>query len=204
MPISARLPPLSGTRDSSPDSEDAATARSPETGLSVPVNASDEALDLAVDLLTPSYKGRLVPNVQVGELNVDEVPGLSLALAMPPVIVDAQIVLTNRQELEVEYRLPDVVAALCMKAHAYQERLLSRDALDVWRLLEAAHAAGVIAEKWTPQGSRLDASRLLYRYFAEVGTSGPPAATRDSKQQARIRSLLRSVVAPPPPHAEQR
>lgn len=75
-----------------------------------------------------------MPNVQVGELNVDEVPGLSLALAMPPVIVDAQVALTDGEELEVQYRLPDLVAALCMKAHAYQERLLPRDALDVWRL----------------------------------------------------------------------
>jgi hypothetical protein len=168
------------------------------------LHTPDESLDLTVDLLTPSYKGRLVPNVQVGQLNVDEVPGLSLALAMPPVVTHAQVVLTGGQTLDVLYRLPDVVAALCMKAHAYRERFLPRDALDIWRLLEAAHAAGVVAEKWAPQGARLDASRLLYRYFAETDMLGPRAATRDAKQQARIRSLLRAVVAPPSPPTEQR
>lgn len=35
---------------------------------------------------------------------------------------------------------------------------------------------GVAAGEWTPRGSRLDASRLLYRYFAQAGASGPRAA----------------------------
>jgi hypothetical protein len=168
------------------------------------VHSSGETLDLSVDLLTPSYKGRLVSNVQVGQLNVDEVPGLNLALAMPPVVVEVQVLLTDGKVLDMQYRLPDVVAALCMKAHAYRERLLPRDAVDVWRLLEAAHAAGIVAQDWKPQGSSLDASRLLYRYFAEAHMSGPHAATQHTQQQARIRTLLRAVVAPPPPAPSER
>jgi len=159
-----------------------------------------EDIDLTIDLLTPSYKGRLVSNVPVGDFVVDEVPALSLALAMDAVTVQAVVTLTDGEAIDIEYRLPSVVAALCMKIHAYGERRQGRDALDVWRLLETAYSAGVRSAGWNPRGGgvRLDASRLVYQHFIDVSAPGPRAATQDTQQQARIRTLARAVVSEPP------
>ena len=158
------------------------------------------SLDLAIDILAPSYKGRLVSNVQVGQLSVDEIPALSLALAMDPTIVNASVLLTDERTLDVDYRLPHVVAALCMKAYAFRHRRFDRDAVDIWRLLEAAYASGVRAADWNPaeHGFRRDASYFLYEDFGEPTTPGPRVATANTQRQARIRTLLRAVVARPP------
>src|SRR5690242_17228900 len=48
-------------------------------------------LDLAIDILAPSYHGRLLSNQRHGDLIVDEIPGLAFALARPPVIVDLRV-----------------------------------------------------------------------------------------------------------------
>jgi hypothetical protein len=155
---------------------------------------------LAVDLLTPSYTGRLETNVAVGDLSVDAVPALGLALATPPTRVRARLTLTDGEVLDVPLALPDVSAALCIKALAFVGRRSPRDAVDVWRLLEAAHAAGVRAEGWNPDGvgARLDASRIVHREFGTPAGPGMRAATRDRGLQARIRALALEVVARPP------
>jgi hypothetical protein len=176
-------------------------------------------LDLSIDLLAPADTPQMRSNVTVGDLTVDEIPGLRLALAMPATWVQARVRLTSRPLptlsgqspapgaepgpasepglLHVRLPLPDVQAALCLQAFAYRDRLTSRDALDIWRLLEAAHAAGVRAEGWTPRGARLDAARVLHSLYARAGKAGPEAASSDRRTQARIRALLLEVVARP-------
>jgi hypothetical protein len=158
-----------------------------------------DTLPLAVDLLTPSYTGRLETNVGVGDLSVDAVPALGLALAAPPTAVRTRLTLTDGETLDFPLALPDVSAALCLKALAFAGRRSSRDAVDVWRLLEAAHAAGVRAGRWNPDGTgvRLDTSRVVHREFAVPAGAGVHAASRDRRLQARIRALALEVVARP-------
>jgi hypothetical protein len=71
-----------------------------------------DTLPLAVDLLTPSYTGRLETNVGVGDLSVDAVPALGLALAAPPTAVRTRLTLTDGEILDFPLALPDVSAAL--------------------------------------------------------------------------------------------
>ena len=73
---------------------------------------------LAIDVLAPSYLGRLMPNQPRGDLVVDEIPGLLDALRLPPVEVAARAILTDSTQFDVRVPLPDVRAALVMKAHA--------------------------------------------------------------------------------------
>jgi hypothetical protein len=161
------------------------------------VRRAHDTLPLAVDLLTPSFTGRLETNVLVGDLSVDAVPALGLALATPPTKVRARLALTDGHVLDVPLSLPDVSAALCLKALAYVGRRAARDAVDVWRLLEAAHAAGVRAEHWNPAGGgvRGDAARIVHREFGTPAAPGVRTATRDKRLQARIRALTLEVVA---------
>jgi len=69
-------------------------------------------LTLAIDVLAPSYENRLVVNRKHGELYVDEVPGLALALARTPVTVALDVTLTSGIQASAFLMLPDVVAAL--------------------------------------------------------------------------------------------
>ena len=93
--------------------------------------------------------------------------------------------------------LPDLVSALCLKAYAYRDRLNRRDAADIWRLLEAAAAAGARPEGWVLRGNRLDAARVLDSSFEAPSSQGPRRASADRGIQRRIRALVRQVVADP-------
>lgn len=151
--------------------------------------------ELAVDVLAPSFTSRLRANRPHGSLLVDEVPGVAFALARPATVVAAEVVLTSGPPLRTELHLPDVVAALCLKAYAYAGRWQRRDALDVWRLLEAAHAAGARAADWPTSATPRDAAAILRRHFGRPASQGPPDASAVTAQQARIRALVAEVVA---------
>lgn len=155
---------------------------------------ADAPLDLVIDVLAPSYVGRLVADRPYGELTVDEVPGLHLALARPPTAIIANVRLTNGAVLTYSVPLPEVTAALVMKAYGYRARLLDRDAVDIWRLLEAANADGVSTATWPTGGSARDAAETLNRYFRDPGAIGLRQATRDSRHATRIRALVAQVV----------
>lgn len=161
------------------------------------VETTDGDLELTIDVLTPSYTGTLNSNQPVGDLFVDEVPGLALALSRSATVVRLETTLSDGTTLAYTAPLPDVVSSLCMKAYAYRGRFKQRDALDIWRLLEAANAAGVTAPSWPASATGRDAARLLHRHFGRPGAAGPSDATPDRASQARIRALVLQVVAAP-------
>lgn len=155
---------------------------------------SEGELDLVVDVLAPSYVGRLLTNQTHGELVVDEVPGLALALARAATRVRIDVLLTSGTRLVTALAIPDVESALCLKAYAYRGRFEARDALDVWRLLEAAYAAGVRAEAWPKGAVGTDAARILQAHFGLPSSRGPSSATASRQQQTRISALVAQVV----------
>ena len=152
-----------------------------------------------IDVLAPSYLGRLLTNQSHGAIVVDEVPGLAEALHLAPVRVSVTAALTDATDVDVTLHLPDARAALILKAYAYRGRWSHRDALDIWRLLEAASQAGHRAADWPPGLGARDAAQILHEFFAAPAATGPKAATRDPSAQARIRALVHQVVPPPTP-----
>jgi hypothetical protein len=132
-----------------------------------------------------------------GDLVVDEIPGLLDALRLPPVHVAASAILTDTTQVDVRVPLPDVRAALVMKAHAYAGRLSDNDALDIWRLLQSAANAGHTAADWPRGSTACDAAVLLHRHFAAPSSGGPRRATPNRTNQARIRALTAHVVPNP-------
>lgn len=130
---------------------------------------------------------------------VDEVPGLLLALRLDPVHVALTATLSDGAELTTTLLLPDVRAMLVLKAFAYRGRMGSADALDVWRLLEAANAAGLTPDDWPKGADGRDGSRLLHAHFAAPGSGGEGRAAPARDAQARIRALTHRIVAAPQP-----
>jgi hypothetical protein len=61
-------------------------------------------------VLAPSFAGELVNNQRHGDLYVDEVPGLALAILRPATLVEVRVRLSGGESLETTLRLPDVVA----------------------------------------------------------------------------------------------
>lgn len=154
-------------------------------------------LDLQIDILVPSHSGLIVNNHPFGDLVVDAIPGLAVAIARPPTPLRVSATLTTGEELGYEIQLPDVIAALCMKAYAYRWRSSERDALDIWRLLEIAQHLKMSTSNWPAGASGLDTAKILHRHFGQVASAGTGKAAVDRAAQARIRALVAAIVPPP-------
>ncbi|WP_020017023.1 hypothetical protein [Promicromonospora sukumoe] len=150
-----------------------------------------------IDVLVPSYLGKHQPNQELGALVVDAVPGLSLALALPATEVMLRAHLSNGSAVELSLSLPDVRAALVLKAYAYRERLTTRDAVDVWRLLESAESAGLQAGDWPVRASGRDAAAYLHQFFGAAGAPGARRASPSPATQARVRVLVQKLIPRP-------
>lgn len=156
---------------------------------------TDGEHELAIDVLAPSFHGKMMSNQVAGDLVVDAVPGLGLALSMSATILDVAVTLSTGRQIAFQMALPDVRAALVLKAHAYRGRLEEKDAVDIWRLLVAAQAAGHGRDDWPNGLEGRDGGAYLKSYFGDAGSQGPKKASPDRGTQARIRALVRVLVA---------
>jgi hypothetical protein len=152
-------------------------------------------LELVVDILAPSFQGTLVPNQRYGELVVDEVPGLSLALHRSGLAVNLRVRLTDGNELVMRLMLPDLSSALCLKALAYRGRFAAKDAMDLWRLLNAAYAAGLSESAWPATVTGRQAAQVLHRFFGTPGAAGLKQMSASFSERTRMQALVRQVVA---------
>jgi len=146
----------------------------------------------AIDLLVPAYTSRARDNVRVGELQTTEVPGLALALNRPPVRSSLRMMmLDGRTTLTADVLLPDEESALVLRAYAWHVRGDGKDAVDLWRALEIASAAGVTLE--AVAAAEADrASELIRVAFLSPGTAIDALATaRGLSRQERIRMKTR-------------
>jgi hypothetical protein len=155
------------------------------------------SFDLVVDILAPSYQGKLLSNQQHGHLVVDEIPGADLSLARPPMLVDLQVRLTGGATMNMRLALPDVSAATCMKALAYRGRFADKDAVDLLRLLTTAYEVGLTVENWPTGVIGRDAGEALHRFFGRPSAAGLGQASMQPSDRARMRALVQAVVARP-------
>lgn len=151
-------------------------------------------LDLVVDILAPSYRGKLVPNQRHGELVVDEIPGLALALHRPAMFVDVNVRLTGKKDLAMRVALPDLPGALCLKALAYRGRFAAKDAVDLLRLLTAAYAAGLREDDWPRGVTARAAAEVLHRFFGVPSGTGLKEVSSMRADRTRVQALVRQVV----------
>jgi hypothetical protein len=130
-------------------------------------------------------------------LVVDEVPGLALALARPAATVALRVRISGGDELQMRILLPDLHSALCIKALAYRGRYADKDAVDLWRLINAAHAAGLTADAWPATPTGQDAADTLHRFFGRSGGAGLRQATRQASEHTHMRAIIQAVVPRP-------
>ncbi|GAA1018850.1 hypothetical protein Aple_025740 [Acrocarpospora pleiomorpha] len=138
------------------------------------------AHELTIDLLVPSTSTRHEPNVDVGPIVADGVPGLSVSLARPGLRLPLRITLSTGTELPFDAIIPDLASALALKIFSYGSRFATRDEEDIKRLLKIAHATGL---NWPSSPTFRDAARVVHRYI-------DTRAQRD----AELRALARTIV----------
>jgi hypothetical protein len=90
--------------------------------------------------------------------------------------------------------VPNLMAALFVKTVGYADRRARKDALDVWRLLEAYRLAFPSPPQWPRSGSAGDAAEILRRDFGQASGTGVRAASSSRADRTRIRALVLYAV----------
>lgn len=148
----------------------------------------------AIDVLVPADTSRVRHDRAVGELFVDEVPGLRYALSREPLVVELQVRLTTGDSLSLRPAVPELVSAMCLKVLAFRARAEARDAFDVWRLLEASRATGLDASTWPTTSTANEVAEILRAHFVPTNGSGVQAATAVPAHQTRLRQLAVALI----------
>jgi len=149
---------------------------------------------VVIDVLTTSLRDHQVASETFGDLTVDAIPGMHVAMMLPATSVTVQAHLDDGTALTMTLDVMDVQAALVMKAYAYRQRFAVNDAIDVWRLLEAANAAGYTTDDWPHLAGARTAAAYLWTFFGRPGARGPGDSSRHVADQARIRLLIMKIV----------
>jgi hypothetical protein len=158
------------------------------------IRTTDDDLRLVIDVLAPAWGRRLVPNQQHGDIVLDEVPGLSLALSRPGEQIDLTATMLDGTAMSFPAVIPEINSALCLKALGWSSRLAAKDAVDVWRLLRAHRQRMQEPVRWRDSGVQGDAAAILRAGFARPAGGGVRAATTDRAEQAEIRALTLAVL----------
>jgi hypothetical protein len=168
----------------------------------VPVSVvGEQDRSASIDLLVPTYTSRARDTVRVSaDLTTTEVLGLAEALMRPGVAVSLELQRLNGETLMAELTLPDEASAFILKALVWGRRGSSKDAVDLWRTLEVAVAAGVLPDEFSG-GTGEKALKIARRSFDNVNDGAMKAMTSalrlsdEAAQQrhTRIQALLQRV-----------
>lgn len=137
----------------------------------------------------------------VAELNESPIPNLAEALRRPGINVLLELQRLNGTVVSAEVMLPDEASALVLKALVWQRRGVDKDAVDLWRMLEVAAAAGVSPGSFS-DAAGAKASEIAKRSFGKVDdgamksmTSAQHLSTQAAQRRhTRIQALIQRVL----------
>ena len=158
------------------------------------VRTTDGGLSLVIDVLALAWGRRMVPNQRHGDIVLDEIPGLSLALARPGEQIGLTVTMLGGATTSFLPVIPEITSALCLKALGWSSRLAAKDAVDVWRLLRAHRQRIPESTGWPDSGVQGDAVAILRKDFARPAGGGVRAASQDRADQAEIRALTLAIL----------
>lgn len=170
------------------------------------IRTNDDGGLLEVDLLIPhDGVGRPMKRAtQVNGRGFDAIPGLKFALATTPLLVEVKVLLFGKKEdLIFTVPVPDVEAALVLKALAWKSRATDKDLADISSLLEIAHLHKDSLTDWgyadmrlAATGQRKDAARVLHQ-LVDLAGRGRIKPLRGLPSPARLAALIREHIPAP-------
>ncbi|SNT25717.1 hypothetical protein [Rhodococcoides kyotonense] len=162
--------------------------------------SGDAANPLAIDLLVPSTTGMQNETVILGGRGFDAIPGLSLALAAHALDIAVHASLHSGDELSFHVPVPDIEAAVVLKALAWRSRMADKDVSDLCSLMAITHEhKDQLQNGWkldeTAKGARLDAQRALHELLKMIDRQQRiPGMTMAAP---RLGALIRRYVGSP-------
>lgn len=158
---------------------------------------------LDIDILVPSF-GTSHQTVEIAGFGIDGVPGLSLAINAPAVIVQAHVTLTSGDPIQFRVPVPGVESAVVLKALAWNARSAPKDVADLATLFEIVHRHREDLTSWrldeaNVTGTRRDAAIALSRLTERVDRGHYDAAFPPSASPARFSALIRRHASVKPP-----
>jgi hypothetical protein len=155
-----------------------------------------------IDILVPAYTSRPRQNRRVrADLTTTEVPGLATALRRPATSISLDVRRLSGDQSVFPCLIPDEVAALVLKALAWNIRAEQRDAIDIWRCLEIANAAGLGIKdfKGSESTTAAETVRCAFEHRNAAGMAAIENANNLSSEGAdrrftRIAALIERVL----------
>lgn len=170
------------------------------------IRTDEKGARIKVDLLIPhTGVGRpMTRSTEVNGRGFDGIPGLGFALNAMPLLIDVKVLLLGgKEDLTFTVPVPDVEAALILKALAWKSRTSDKDLADISSLMEIVQIHKHSLATWgfenprlAAMGQRLDAARALYQ-LVDLADRGRIKPLRGLQSPARFAALLREHVPAP-------
>lgn len=171
------------------------------------IRTNEDGALIEVDLLIPhDGVGRPMRGpTEVNGRGFDAIPGLGFALNATPLLVDVKVLLrADKEDLAFTVPVPDVEAALILKALAWKSRTADKDLADISSLLEIVQlhknsltSWGYGEERLAAKGQRLDAARVLHQ-LVDLASRNRLKPMQGLSSPARLAALIREHI--PAPH----
>lgn len=151
-----------------------------------------------IDLLVPAPTGKFGQE-ELGGRMFDAAPGIHLALAVRPIVLEVSVLLLDGSTLDFTTRVPTPETATVIKAYATTSRAEAKDLVDLHNLLTIADTYPVEEiGGWalTPgplTGARLDAARIMTALAQQIRFD--PTARGAGVPIPRLTALIRKRVA---------
>ncbi|MGJ9403049.1 hypothetical protein [Arthrobacter sp. KK5.5] len=129
---------------------------------------------------------------------VDSLPELQFALMAPALVLNVKAILSESETIEYQTRIPNLEAALVLKAHSWRYRRSMKDLADLHSLLEIRDAHP--SAEWSvgdpdPIGFRKDAARILKDLASRVTRKNAGFPTPTYLDRLRFAALTLRHIA---------
>ncbi|MBU8864896.1 hypothetical protein [Paenarthrobacter aromaticivorans] len=156
--------------------------------------------EMIIDLLVPHDSVGKVETQIINGRGFDAIPGLSFALSQDPLLVEVKVLLLGGDDLTFTVPVPDVEAALILKALAWRYRSTDKDLMDLTSLLEIVRRHKESLSSWEfsdsrrgTSGHRKDAARALHMLRDRLDRGLVRAGAAVAKP-ARLAALIKENI----------
>lgn len=157
----------------------------------------DRRIEINLLLQRPSGAGGIRPQDVQGVGQVDTLRELSFVMSHPALHLDVEAHV-GEEILRYQTRIPDLEAAIVLKAHSWKHRRSVKDVADLVSLLEIreAHQDTVWRLNEAPlRGFRLDTSRILHDLAIRVTPRRSPVLVPPDVDRLRFAALIHKHVS---------
>lgn len=158
----------------------------------------DQRIEINVLLSREGPTMGLRPQTVSGVGQVDTLPELRFALGQPALFLDIEADLGDGQTIAYRTQIPDLEAAVVLKAHSWDSRRSLKDLVDLHSLLEIRQEHQ--ATSWRlndeqPIGFRKDTARILTDLAEQVVRRNPRFRVPDSLSRPRMAALIKKHIS---------